>query len=115
MSAIIEAVSKQMFDWFVKNSTCHIPKLFENNNVRNIAWEMCASGIREIFEEGLRVPHIFVDTDSDAFDLYYESLTSISYKFYDVVEGVIWDNRGEIHDDRLFDKFEECLDSIRAN
>jgi len=53
------SASEKMFDWFINNSTSRIPKLLENNIVRNTAWQMCASDIRAIVEEGLRVTKTF--------------------------------------------------------
>ena len=78
MSDAVEVVSKKMFEWFIKESDK--PRLFENNNIRNTLWNMCASQIREIVEEGFRA---LSDEDPD-------QMIEIANKFYAVVNGLIW-------------------------
>ena len=103
MSLEIEIASKKMFKWFVDNSS--VPKLLANNNVRNIAWETCSSQIRAIFEEGLRL-----DKEDEDFE---ENLINVSNKFYDVVVGLIWDEKVD-YNDCMHNYFEKCLMSIQG-
>jgi hypothetical protein len=101
MSIEIEIAAKQLFTWSIEYT--HVPELFENNNVRNIAWEICASPIRALFEEALRL-----DRFSDNFE---KDLSDVASKFYGIVNGLIWDDRGVFNDD-LHSRFEELIDSI---
>ena len=103
MSLEIETASKQMFKWFVKHSA--VPKLLENNNVQNIAWEVCASPFRAIFEKALTL-----DTLSDDFD---EDLMEVSSTFYEVVGGLMWDEDMDTNDDMHW-YFEKCLNTLRG-
>ena len=120
MPANIETVSEQMFNWFIANSTAEIPKLLENNNVRHVAWQMCAVQFREIIEEGLLIPPRVADEDGEyrEYNTYYKMLNEVVCKFMPVVRGVIWRDRNyidEIVGGALLVKFEECLNSIRQN
>jgi hypothetical protein len=104
MSLEIETASKQMFKWFVKHSS--VPKLLENNNVQNIAWEVCASPFRAIFEEALTL-----DTLSDDFD---EDLITVSNKFYIVVNGLTRNDDDDVEDYDTHGYFEKRLNALRG-
>ena len=104
MSLEVETASKKMFNWFVMYSS--VPKLLANNNVKNIVWEMCASPFRAIFEEA-----IALDMMSDQYD---DDLIEVSNKFYDIVNGLMWDSDMDIDDD-MHGYFEKRLNTLRAN
>ena len=77
----IENVSHEMFDW---NSPSLLTKFFANSKTKNIAWQMCATGIRQAVEKGLKVER--VQHGRDEYDEYYEELKDVSIEFY----GIIW-------------------------
>jgi hypothetical protein len=74
-----------MFNWFISKSP--LPKLFQNDTIRNEVWENCAPDFRRIVEEG-------ISAKGDD-----EQLVQIIAKFYPIICGMIWQNKRQVTDD----------------